>query len=238
MDDRNVDDADAAAKAAAAAALTAKAAIETVTKVDAASDAAVESVKASVSASSAASEFQADPDKGSLSLSEDTGSTNAATKLVSSTQAASVAAANVADKVAEAKEGAAVVAADAADASVKAQAVTGSATKETPQTLIATAVTTGYYDLLKAVVLDHRLSGSEKKEVLLQLKAISPTSDRITYRTAILLLGLIAIITICAVWNLMWNGKNVSDGLIAIASGAVGGLAGLLSPSKNSDPHL
>lgn len=220
-----------------AAELTAQDAQKVLAKVAIADDAAGDSVKASTTASSAATLMQSNL-QSEAQLEGETATTKTDTeKVVSSTQDASNAAKKVAEKIADAKVGAETVAADAADAAAKAQDAAVNGAKETPQALIATAITTGYYDLLKSVVLDHRLSGADKKEILVQLKEITPTSDRLTYRTAIILLGIIAIITICAVWNLMWNGKTVSDGLIAIASGAVGGLAGLLSPSKNSDPH-
>jgi hypothetical protein len=106
-----------------------------------------------------------------------------------------------------------------------------------PPMFVAAPPSTSYFDLLKAVVSDQKLSGEDKKLLLLQLKGISPTSDRFTYRTAIWILGLIAVVAIFAIWHIATGKIDVPQGLIAIASGAVGGLAGLLSPSRASDPH-
>ena len=107
------------------------------------------------------------------------------------------------------------------------------------QMLVAAAPATSYFDLLKAVVVDQTLSGEQKKILLEQLKGSSPTSDRLTYRLAIWILGFIALVTIVAIWHLTSqpNALKVPDGLIAIASGAVGGLAGLLSPARGADTH-
>lgn len=103
--------------------------------------------------------------------------------------------------------------------------------------LVTTPISTSYFDLLKAVVTDQGLTGEQKQVLLSQLKGSSPTSDRLTYRLATWILGFIALITIIAIWHLTSqpNPVKVPDGLIAIASGAVGGLAGLLSPSRSGD---
>lgn len=105
--------------------------------------------------------------------------------------------------------------------------------------LAAGPAPTAYFDLLKAVVTIPNISAQDKLALLSQLKASSPTSDRLTYRTAIWILGAIALLTIGAIWHLsaVATGANkVPEGLIAIASGAVGGLAGLLSAGKSADP--
>ena len=120
-------------------------------------------------------------------------------------------------------------------------AVTTVAQRETPNPMfMASPMSTSYFDLLKAITTDPSLNGEQKKFLLLNLKGISPTSDRLTYRTAIWLLGAIALMTIGAIWHLMLSEWDISvpDGLIAIASGAVGGLAGLLSPSRGSDGRV
>ena len=105
--------------------------------------------------------------------------------------------------------------------------------------LAAGPAPTAYFDLLKAVVTIPNISAQDKLALLSQLKGSSPTSDRLTYRTAIWILGAIALLTIGAIWHLsaVATGANkVPEGLIAIASGAVGGLAGLLSAGKSADP--
>jgi hypothetical protein len=105
------------------------------------------------------------------------------------------------------------------------------------QPLAAPTGPTSYYDLLKVIASNTNQSAEEKLKLIKELKGVSPTSDRLTYRSAIFLLGLIALATIVIVAVLVFNGKGTLDGLIAIASAAVGGLAGLLSPSRGPDPH-
>jgi hypothetical protein len=160
---------------------------------------------------------------------------NVATKAAADAAAAAAAAKTTASKIASA----AADAAANAEADAAAKSATG-ADKPVSPTLVAAPVSTSYFDLLKSVVSDTKLSGEDKKLLLLKLKTVSPTSDRLTYRTAIWILGFIAVVTILAIWDLAYLGGSnakVPDGLIAIASGAVGGLAGLLSPSRSSDSH-
>lgn len=105
----------------------------------------------------------------------------------------------------------------------------------------ASFTSTTYFDLLRTVVTDKRLTGEEKKFLLVQLKGIAPTSDRFTYRTAIWILGTLALTTIGLLGAIYLTGAGTSppEGLIAIASGAVGGLAGVLSTGKatSADTH-
>jgi len=105
----------------------------------------------------------------------------------------------------------------------------------TAPVLVTSPVTTSYYDLMKAVVDDPSLNGDEKLEILRELERICPSDDRFTYRIAIGLLGAVALLSLIAIWALaQFRGGELPQGLIAIASGAVGGLAGLLSPSKSA----
>lgn len=93
-----------------------------------------------------------------------------------------------------------------------------------------------YFDLLRSVVTAQDLTAEQKKTLLDGLRKASPTSDRLTYRLAIGLLGVIALFTIGATWHLLSQktAAQIPDGLIAIASAAVGGLAGLLSPGRGN----
>ena len=136
---------------------------------------------------------------------------------------------------AAAKDAADAAAKDAADAAAKG-AADAAAKGATAPMFVTAPIATSYFDLLKAVVTDPKMSGDEKKLLLLNLKGLSPTSDRLTYRTAIWILGIIALMTIGGIWHIsLTQGAKVPEGLIAIASGAVGGLAGLLSPARSSD---
>ena len=113
---------------------------------------------------------------------------------------------------------------------------------ELGQMLITTpnSISANYYDLLKAVVIDQSLNADQKDALLKRLKSTNPTSDRLTYRLAIAILGVIAVVSIVAIWWITLKSSvdvKVPDGLIAVASGAVGGLAGLLSQPRSGDTH-
>lgn len=93
---------------------------------------------------------------------------------------------------------------------------------------------TSYYDLLRGVVSDPKLTAEEKQKMLDELRK-SWTSDRWTFRWAIWILGLIVVLVIVAIWRLteVGDGKiQIPEGLIALGSGAAGALAGLLSPGR------
>jgi len=94
---------------------------------------------------------------------------------------------------------------------------------------------TEFYGLLKAVVIDPNLSPEQKKSLIDELRKSSPTSDRWTFRWAIWILGLVVILTVIALWSLSAGEYEIPDGLIAIGSGAAGGLAGLLTPGRNQE---
>lgn len=238
-DDGNLSD--AAAKAAADAA--AKATDDASTKVAAAKLARDASNAASAAANDAVDKATADPTDAAAKAAAEVATNEAAAKATAAKtaeDAANAAEMDAADKAAAAKDLADAAAADTAanTASAKQGAAREASARDVAAPVLVTApVSTSYLDLLKAVVTDQGLSGEDKKLVLLQLKGMSPTSDRLTYRTAILILGVIALLTIVAIWHLSAKGAAVTipDGLIAIASGAVGGLAGLLSPPRNSE---
>jgi hypothetical protein len=73
----------------------------------------------------------------------------------------------------------------------------------------------------------------EQKTTLLDelRKNDAGAADRWAYRYAIWILGGTGILAIAGLVFLSWYGGTISDGLIAIGSAAVGGLAGLLAPS-------
>lgn len=224
---------EARATAKAAADLARKAVADADAKARAAKDAADGSKAANDAASAAEAKATEDPNNAEAKNAADV-----AAKFATEQEAAAKAAADAADAANR-------LAKDAAAKAAEAQKIVDSLTQEDEPAATDTmsakfggaSNSTSYYDLLKAVVSDPRLTGQEKQDILDHLKGISPTSDRLTYRTAIVILGIIAIVTIVAIWVIAYHKTEVPQGLIAIASGAVGGLAGLLSPSRSSDPH-
>jgi hypothetical protein len=93
---------------------------------------------------------------------------------------------------------------------------------------------TTFYDLLRLVILDATLDAKQKADLLNELRK-SGGADRWTFRSAIWILGTVVLLSIGALWVLTYYGKakdNNLQGLIAIGSGAVGGLAGLLTPGR------
>jgi hypothetical protein len=56
--------------------------------------------------------------------------------------------------------------------------------------------------------------------------------DKVFFRYAIVLLGIIVLVVVFVAGYLLANGKTPTDGIIAIGSGAVGALVGLFSSSK------
>jgi len=93
------------------------------------------------------------------------------------------------------------------------------------------------YDLIKIVLEDAQLKPEDKLKLIDELRKNNPgTNDRWTYRYAILILGSVVLLTIAALWYLTkLPAAHIPDGLVAIGSAAVGGLAGLLSPGKGSE---
>lgn len=91
------------------------------------------------------------------------------------------------------------------------------------------------YELMDKVLSDTELSSDEKIRLIDELrKNNSAASDRWSPRVAIWILGAAVLTTIICL-TILDQHKN--DGLIAIGSAAVGGLAGLVSqtPRANSD---
>ena len=95
--------------------------------------------------------------------------------------------------------------------------------------------TTSWNDLVRIVLTDPQLTPEQKKMLVDELRKTTPTSDRWTFRWAIWILGLVVILAVIALWVLSYYGKNIPDGLVAIGSGAAGGLAGLLTPGRSTD---
>lgn len=85
-------------------------------------------------------------------------------------------------------------------------------------------------DLAAALAQDPKLAG----DAIARLTAF--ITDKWTYRIVVLALGIAVLIGMLGLIVLSWRGVTVlPEGLVAIASAAVGALAGLLAPSpKNS----
>ncbi|MFL6605734.1 MAG: hypothetical protein ACJ8R9_31030 [Steroidobacteraceae bacterium] len=96
---------------------------------------------------------------------------------------------------------------------------------------------TTYLDVVHVVVTDEKLSPKEKSALLHRLELIQATASRVTSRTAMIALGLIAGAAIVGIIILSLTEKTMPEGLIAIGSSAVGGLAGLVSHSKSPQAH-
>jgi hypothetical protein len=91
------------------------------------------------------------------------------------------------------------------------------------------------FDLIKIILSDPKLSSSEKKALIDEVRKNSPTlNDRWLYRWAIWMLGVTVIITALSFSALSWVGAEIPQGLVALGSGAASGLAGLLAPSPKA----
>ncbi|MBB2494494.1 hypothetical protein [Aquipseudomonas ullengensis] len=94
------------------------------------------------------------------------------------------------------------------------------------------SLSSGFYGLIGSVLKDPGLSPEQKVMLIDEVRKSTPASDRWTSRYAIYSLVAIALL---AMVGIIWLGlcdKLVPDGLVAIGSAAVGGLAGLLAPRK------
>ncbi|MCK4793527.1 MAG: hypothetical protein KAV87_57895 [Desulfobacteraceae bacterium] len=102
------------------------------------------------------------------------------------------------------------------------------------QTSTPLAGSTTLYDLINVILTDPKLEWKQKQKLIDELRKTSPASDRWTFRWAILILGLVVLLTIVALWVLSAKGQIIPDGLVAIGSGAAGGIAGLLTPGRDN----
>ena len=89
------------------------------------------------------------------------------------------------------------------------------------------------YDLMDRVLTDDTLDHEQKCALIDELRKNNPgASDRWTYRLAIYFLGGMAALTVIGLGVIACIGAQVPQGLVAIGSAAVGGLAGLLTPGR------
>ena len=92
------------------------------------------------------------------------------------------------------------------------------------------------YDLIGLVLKDPELSSEDKKSLIDELRKNNPgAADRWIYRWGIYILGFVSILAVVGMICLSADGKTVPDGLIAIGSAAMGGIAGILAPGRATD---
>lgn len=88
------------------------------------------------------------------------------------------------------------------------------------------------YSLMEKVLSDTKLSNEDKINLIDELRKNNPVAtDRWAPRVAIWILGIAVITTIICITI---SGEKTNDGLIAIGSAAVGGLAGLISQGSRT----
>lgn len=88
------------------------------------------------------------------------------------------------------------------------------------------------YELMEKVLSDTKLSTEDKIKLIDELRKNNPaSSDRWAPRVAIWILGASILTTIICMTVF---GKTGDDGLIAIGSAAVGGLAGVISQTTRT----
>lgn len=88
------------------------------------------------------------------------------------------------------------------------------------------------YELMDKVLSDTNLTTDEKIKIIDELRKNNPASaDRWSPRVAIWILGASILTTIVCITIL---GEGTNEGLLAIGSAAVGGLAGLISQTPRT----
>lgn len=128
---------------------------------------------------------------------------------------------------------------DRTDPNVDPDADRQDAAGEAPRTTPgppAQAAATSLLDLMRVVLEDQRLQPDDKRSLIDELRKNNPgAADRWTHRYAILTLAGAIVLTIGALWALAsTQGVAIPDGLVAVGSAAVGGVAGLLSPAAGN----
>jgi len=92
------------------------------------------------------------------------------------------------------------------------------------------------YDLIGLVLKDTELGTEDKKSLIDELRKNNPgTADRWTYRWGIYILGFVSIFAVVGMVYLSAGGQAVPEGLIAIGSASMGGIAGILAPGRAAD---
>jgi hypothetical protein len=88
-------------------------------------------------------------------------------------------------------------------------------------------------DLVKIVLNDSNMTADDKIKLIDEIRKNNPvTADRWTYRWVVWFFGGSILCTLAALCYLTVYKHPIPDGLIAIGSATVGGLAGSTSPAK------
>jgi hypothetical protein len=90
------------------------------------------------------------------------------------------------------------------------------------------------YELMRLVLINPDIDTQDKKQLIDELRKNNPAmDDRWTYRYATWFLGGVVLLSVIALWSLGNSGKSeISQGLVALGSAALGGLAGLIAPNR------
>ena len=89
--------------------------------------------------------------------------------------------------------------------------------------------------LIELVITDNEISADRKIALINEIrKAKPPIQDRWLFRSVVWILGAAVLIATFYGFADLQQGQDVPDGLIALASTAVGALAGLIAPSSSS----
>jgi hypothetical protein len=88
-------------------------------------------------------------------------------------------------------------------------------------------------NLIEIVLKDPQLNPEDKKSLIDELRKNNPgTADRWTFRWAIYIFGGVASLCVVGLVILSFNELTAPEGLVAIGSACIGGLAGLLAPGR------
>lgn len=88
-------------------------------------------------------------------------------------------------------------------------------------------------DLIALVLQDDKTSPEDKVKLIDEIRKTNPgSSDRWAYRWSVWLMGGSIVFCIIGITTLAFAKLEVPPGLLVVASGIVGALAGLISPGQ------
>ncbi len=92
--------------------------------------------------------------------------------------------------------------------------------------------------LIMKVATDPHLDEKDKAIIINRLDCLHEKleSDRRLHRMVAVLLGSVALLTIIGAFcfTMYYREQNIPDGLVALGSASIGGLTGLLAPSRTN----
>jgi hypothetical protein len=93
----------------------------------------------------------------------------------------------------------------------------------------------GVNDLIKSV-LELEITSKEKKRLIDEIRKNSPAlNDRRLYRWVVWFLGAKAVLSVVGFVVILSLDDEIPEGLVALGSAAVGGLAGMFTSSSQQD---